>query len=338
MKPETSTLDLSLKVLQPFLDDEQWTEICINKPQEVFTENNYGWTRHKIPELTQRWCLNIAKLIANNSNQVIDSERPILSAQLTKGERVQIVIPPAVPEGTTSITIRKPSNVILTLDDIEAQGAFDEVTVKTTEDIHPDEAQLLQLLEAKRIKEFIAEAVRTHKNIIISGATGSGKTTFSKAIIQLIPPEERLITIEDVAELKLPKHLNHVRLIYSKDGQGLSKATPKQLLEACLRMKPDRILLSELRSDEAYYYLRNVNSGHPGSITTVHANSPRLAFEQLMLLVKESPGGSQLSREDIKSLLYMLVDVIIQFKYIRGRGRVVTGIYYDPSAKRQQIS
>ena len=125
-----------------------------------------------------------------------------------------------------------------------------------------------------------------------------------------------------------------MRLYYSKDGQGQAHVTPKQLLESCLRMRPDRILLAELRSDEAYYYLRNVNSGHPGSITSVHASSARLAFEQLMLLVKESPGGRDLAREDIKSLLLMLVDIVVQFG-MKDHRRFVKEIWYDPHAKRQ---
>ena len=103
-------------------------------------------------------------------------------------------------------------------------------------------------------------------------------------------PDERLITIEDAQELVLDRHPNHVRLFYSKDDQGAARVTPKQLLECCLRMKPDRILLAELRAEEAFDYLRNVNSGHPGSITSIHAASAELAFEQLVLLVKQNPG------------------------------------------------
>src|SRR6185295_10348307 len=118
---------------------------------------------------------------------------------------------------------------------------------------------------------------------------------------------------------------NHVRLFYSKDDQGLSRVTPKQLLESCLRMKPDRILLAELRAEEAFDYLRNVNSGHPGSITSVHASSAELAFEQLVLLVKQSRGGQELARDYIQSLLYQLVDVVIQFG-IDGRQRYIQEI------------
>jgi type IV secretion system protein VirB11 len=156
-------------------------------------------------------------------------------------------------------------------------------------------------------------AVRARKNILISGPTGSGKTTWAKALTEVIPVDERLITIEDTRELVLDQHPNHVRLYYSKDGQGQAKVSPKQLLEATLRMKPDRVLLAELRGEEAFYYLRNINSGHPGSITSIHAASCELAFEQLMLLVKESTSGRELSRVDILELLHRAIDVVIQF-------------------------
>jgi type IV secretion system protein VirB11 len=138
-------------------------------------------------------------------------------------------------------------------------------------------------------------------------------------LILEIPVTERLVTIEDARELVLDRHPNHVRLFYSKDGQGLARVTPKQLLECCLRLKPDRILLAELRSEEAFYYLRNVNSGHPGSITSVHASSCALAFEQLVLLIKESPAGREMPRADILQLLHLVLDVIIQFGIEGGR-------------------
>jgi len=140
------------------------------------------------------------------------------------------------------------------------------------------------------------------------------------------------MTIEDARELVLDRHPNHVRLYYSKDDQGLARVTPKQLLECCLRMRPDRILLAELRSEEAFDYLRNVNSGHPGSITSVHAASAELAFEQLVLLVKQSPGGRSLARRDIRRLLYLLVDVVIQCG-LEQHQRVIREIWYQPARK-----
>jgi type IV secretion system protein VirB11 len=121
-------------------------------------------------------------------------------------------------------------------------------------------------------------------------------------------------------------------MLYAKDGQGTANVTAKHLLESALRMRPDRILLQELRDGTAFFYLRNVNSGHPGSITTIHADSAELAFEQLTLLVKESEGGSDLARGDIRALLKMLVDVVVQTKKTDGEFRV-TEIYYDPEGR-----
>jgi type IV secretion system protein VirB11 len=193
----------------------------------------------------------------------------------------------------------------------------------------PVTQELSALLKAQQYEQFMRRAVETRQNIVVSGPTGSGKTTWTKALIREIASKERLITIEDAQELVLDRHPNHVRLFYSKDDQGQARVTPKQLLEACLRMRPDRILLAELRAEEAFDYLRNVNSGHPGSITSVHAGSCELAFEQLMLLVKQSQAGRELARRDIKQLLYRLIDVVIQFG-VEGHQRYVQDIWYGP--------
>jgi type IV secretion system protein VirB11 len=165
-------------------------------------------------------------------------------------------------------------------------------------------------------KAFFTLAVEARKNILISGATGSGKTSFSKGLIKLIPDYERVLTIEDTRELIVPQR-NHVHMMYAKDGKGLQKAGAKELLESALRMRPDRILLQELRDGTAFFYLRNVNSGHPGSITTVHANTAEGALEQLTLLVKESEGGNDLDRHDIRALLRSLVDIVVQCTVFR---------------------
>jgi type IV secretion system protein VirB11 len=326
-----SAVETFMQPLRGLLADDV-TEIVINRPGEAWTESRAGWQRHALPQLTYEHLRTFATLIANSTQQTIHDGAPLVSAALPSGERVQAVIPPAVAAGTVSLTIRKPSPLRFDLDDYERAGAFDHVAIGE-DPTRALEDQLSALLAAHRIREFLELSIQTRQNIVISGATGSGKTTVMKALVDLIPAHERLITIEDTPELDILKQPNHVRLFYSKDGQGVSKATPKMLLEACLRMKPDRILLAELRSDEAFYFLRNVNSGHPGSITSVHATSPRLAIEQLMLLVKESAGGAHLAREDIKQLLFMLVDVVVQFSIV-DTVRRVTGIYYDPQRKR----
>jgi len=320
------------RLLQPlarFYDDDSLFEIIVNKPGELFVEGRQGWTRHEIPEVTFDSLMSFARAVATYSAQKVDATSPVLSATLPDGERIQIVIPPAVPAGTVSVTVRKPSQATFGLDELDAGGLFDEV-VATGSELSASDQELGRLYKAKAWHDFLALAVRSRKNILISGATGSGKTTLSKALIAHIPADERIITIEDTPELLIPQP-NHVRLYYSKGGQGQARVGAKDLLESCLRMRPDRILLQELRDGTAFYYIRNVNSGHPGSITTVHADSATLAFEQLTLLVKESEGGQALERDDIRALLRLLVDVVVQCKRVNGRFRI-TEIYYRSAA------
>lgn len=308
------------------LVDASLYEVVINRPGEVLAESHDGWVRHAIPDLTFDRLLRLARTVASYSHQSIDETKPILSATLPDDQRVQIVIPPATTNGTVSITIRKPSSVSLSLKDLQASGLFADIGSASVA-ARPSNSVLSDLYKEHNYYSFLEQAVLARKNIIISGATGSGKTTLSKALIRHIPQHERIITIEDTPELAIPQQ-NHVRLFYSKGEQGLSRIGPKQLLESSLRMRPDRVLLQELRDGTAFYYIRNVNSGHPGSITTVHADSASLAFEQLTLLVKESEGGRDLSCDDIRGLLTMLVDIVVQCKRVEGKFRV-TEVYFS---------
>jgi len=324
-------LERYLTPLSPFLAQPDLTEIVVNRPCEVFTEGPGGWRCHTLSDLSHAHLMHLATAAAGYTRQDIGPDHPIVSTTLPDEERCQIVVPPAVPAGTVSLTIRKPSTVTMTLEDFEERSLFSDIRV-TSDDLTDDEQELVRLRDVGAWREFLALSVRSRRNIVISGATGSGKTTLSKGLIAQIPATERLVTIEDTAELVLPQP-NHVRLLYAKDGQGLAKVGPRELLESCLRMRPDRILLQELRDGTAFFYLRNVNSGHPGSITTVHADSARLAFEQLTLLVKESAEGRDLARDDIRNLLRQTVDIVIQMKREHGRFRI-TEIDYDPVRKR----
>jgi type IV secretion system protein VirB11 len=328
-----SALALTLRALRPMLSDPEVTELCINRPLEAFLETREGWRREPLPFADFDWCSRLAKLVANSTQQRIDATSPLLSASLPGGERVQIVMPPATSAGCVAITIRRPADRVWSIEELASRGIFRNA--RTAEPALDDtEQELLRLLASREYADFMRLAVRRRKNILVSGPTGSGKTTWTKALIREIPSEERLVTIEDAKELVLDRHPNHVRLYYSKDDQGVARVTPKQLLESCLRMKPDRILLAELRAEEAFDYLRNVNSGHPGSITSVHATSAELAFEQLVLLVKQNQGGRDLARSDIKSLLYLLIDVVIQFG-VEGHQRFIKEIWFDPERKRR---
>lgn len=332
-----SALDLTLEALRPVLANPEVTELCINRPGEMYVETHTGW-RHVAASFADfEWCQRFAKLVANSTRQRVDESTPLLSASLPSGERVQIVLPPATTLGCVAITIRRPSAEVWSLQELGSRGTLEAVR-GSGDRVAPNdcERELQRLHGANDYEEFMRLAVRSRCNILVSGPTGSGKTTWTKALIREVPCDERLVTIEDARELVLDRHPNHVRLYYSKDDQGQARVTPKQLLECCLRMRPDRILLAELRAEEAFDYLRNVNSGHPGSITSVHAASAELAFEQLVLLVKQSPGGRSLARRDIKRLLYLLVDVVIQCGLERHR-RVIREIWYDPERKRQEV-
>ena len=330
---EVSALALTLRALRPLLARDDVMELCINRPHEAFLETPLGWRREQLPFADFEWCGRLAKLIANSTQQRVDATSPLLSASLPSGERVQIVMPPATTAGCVAIAIRRPSEKVWSIEDLAERGIFRRAR-QAAQRLDDTEEELLRLLSRDEFEAFMRLAVVSRKNIVVSGPTGSGKTTWTKALIREIPSDERLVTIEDAKELVLDRHPNHVRLYYSKDDQGVARVTPKQLLESCLRMKPDRILLAELRAEEAFDYLRNVNSGHPGSITSVHATSAELAFEQLVLLVKQNPGGRELPRSDIKSLLYLLVDVVIQFGVERHQ-RFIKEVWYDPERKRR---
>jgi type IV secretion system protein VirB11 len=330
---DVSALSLNLRALRPLLANAEVMELCINRPLQAFLETRDGWRSEPLPFADFEWCTRFAKLVANSTHQRIDATAPLLSASLPSGERVQIVMPPATTAGCVAIAIRRPADQVWSIEELSQRGIFRR-TLKVGRKLDETEEELLRLLGSSDYEAFMRLAVRSRKNILVSGPTGSGKTTWTKALIREIPSEERLITIEDARELILDGHPNHVRLFYSKDDQGLARVTPKQLLESCLRMKPDRILLAELRAEEAFDYLRNVNSGHPGSITSVHATSAELAFEQLVLLIKQNPSGRELARSDIKSLLYLLIDVVIQFG-VEQHQRFIKEIWFEPERKRQ---
>jgi type IV secretion system protein VirB11 len=333
---EASALELNLSALRHLLSDPDVTELCINRPGEAFIETRAGWRTQALPFADYAWCHRLAKLVANSTRQRVDEESPLLSASLPSGERIQLVLPPATSQQCVAITIRRPSDQVWSIEELTRSGIF-RATRSATQELDSTEMELMSLLQGQQYDRFMRLAVASRKNILVSGPTGSGKTTYTKALIREIPSEERLITIEDARELVLDRHPNHVRLFYSKDDQGQARVSPKQLLESCLRMRPDRILLAELRAEEAFDYLRNVNSGHPGSITSVHAASAELAFEQLVLLVKQSKGGQELSRADIKQLLYLLVDVVIQFG-VEHHQRFIKEIWYDPARKRRSLA
>ena len=319
-----TALETYLAPLRPFFADPKVSEISINKPREAWVEIGGDMTRFDVPELDLDHLKSLGRLIAQSGEQRISEEAPLLSASLPEGFRVQVVFPPACEAGTVVISIRKQTIVDLDLDQYEALGAFQNTVVR--HQASAVDKELRALLDAGSVKDFIKLATVAKKNIIISGGTSTGKTTFFNAMLKNIPKGERIITCEDAREIIIPHMPNRVHLIASKGGQGRAQVNMQDLIEACLRLRPDRIMLGELRGKEAFSFMRAVNTGHPGSISTLHADTPPLAIEQLILMIMQA--GLGISRDQIREYVENVINVIIQLKRGDHGSRFVSEIYF----------
>ena len=305
------------------------TDIFVNRPGEVWVETIGGdLKRMAAPELDETALWRLARQIAGLTHQGVSREHPLLSASLPDGARVQIVAPPAT-RGPLALAIRKHVVADLTLDDYLKAGAFEGARRGGLEARDETNARLDALLEAGDTAGFLRAAVKARKNIIISGGTSSGKTTFLNALLKEIPREQRLIVIEDTPEVQLD-HPNAVGLVAVRGENGEARVNVEALLQASLRMRPDRIILGELRGIEAYSFLRAVNTGHPGSVTTVHADSPRGALDQLALMVLQA--GANLGRAEIVEYIGGIVEVFVQLSRTDGR-RTVSEIVFAPAGR-----
>lgn len=319
-----AALDSYLLPLKQILERDGVNEVSINRPHEVWIEMKGDMIREELPTFDLEHLKSLSRLVAQATEQRLSEEEPLLSATLPNGFRIQIVFPPACEQGCVVISIRKPSSLKWSLDDYDKMGMFDSTSVGEVED--KNDLILAKLLQLNRIKDFLAKAVLYKKNIIISGGTSTGKTTFTNAVIRGIPHDERLITVEDAREVDLTSHPNRVHLLASKGGQGRSKTTTQELIEACLRLRPERIIVGELRGSEAFSFLRAINTGHPGSISTLHADTPRMAIEQLKMMVMQA--GLGMTPSEITSYIKNVVDIVVQLKR-GGKGRrYVSEVYF----------
>jgi type IV secretion system protein VirB11 len=292
------------------------TDIYVNRPGELWIETLGGTIeRHENPALDEPTLARLSRQIAALTHQGVSREHPLLAATMPDGSRIQVVAPPAT-RGPIAIAIRRHVAASLTLRDYAANDSFS----KTRTDGAPvQDEDLLQLVAERRFAEALALAVRRRKNIVVSGGTSTGKTTFLNALLREVPPDERLILIEDTPELEV-EHENHVGLIAVRGHLGETSVTADDLVSASLRMRPDRIILGELRGPEALSFLRAVNTGHPGSMTTIHADSPQSAVEQLAMLVLQ--GGAKLSRADVKDYVKKSVSMFVQLGRSGGKRHV----------------
>ena len=286
--------------IQPLLEDPDISEVMVNGPKKIFIEKNGRLTKTPITFDDDNHVLRIIDRIILPLGRRVDADTPTVDARLPDGSRVNAVIPPVAIDGP-SITIRK---------------------------FKRDKLSIKQLIEygslTPNMGEFIKACVLAHLNIVISGGTGSGKTTLLNVLSSFIPEEERIVTIEDAAELQLQQ--DHVLRMETKvanvDGRGA--VTTRDLVRNSLRMRPDRIVVGECRGGEALDMLQAMNTGHDGSLTTLHANSPRDALSRLETLVLMS--GMELPLKVVRQQISSAVDLIIQQTRLKDGSRKITAI------------
>jgi type IV secretion system protein VirB11 len=315
MSEAVTFLDHYLEPLAPYLDRRDVTDLYVNRPGEVWIETLGGVVeRRDEPALTQERLWRLAWQIASASSQGVSAQQPLLSATLPGGARVQVTAPPAARDGF-ALAVRRHVAQALPLADYERAPA--------RADPRPAEAAVdpEALLAEGRYPDLLAWAVKSRKNILISGGTSSGKTTLLNSLLGEIPSHERLIFIEDTPELRL-SHANSVGLVAVRGGQGEALVTAEDLLQAALRMRPDRIILGELRGAEAFTFLRAINTGHPGSMTTIHADSPERAFVQLAMMAMQF--GSGIRYVDVRALAREMVDIVVQLGRTGSRREIIS--------------
>lgn len=323
-------LSKALDPLKTWLDDPRVVEICVNRPGTVWVEviGDTAMQRFDAPTVTAHWVRHVTERVAAHTNQSVNEEHPLLSASLPNGERFQAVLPPATDSGG-AIAIRKQVLADFSLNDYRKRGAFDSTATHDLHAMTDIDRELCSHLDAGEIEKFIRLAVVSRYSILVAGGTSSGKTTFLNAMLKEVPDDERILTIEDTREVKPIQH-NFLPLIASKGVQGQASVTIESLLQAAMRLRPDRIFLGEIRGAEAYSFLRAINTGHPGSISTVHADSPAGAFEQLALMVMQA--GLGLRKEEILDYIKTVLPIVIQ-QSRRGGWRGTSAIYFNRMAE-----
>jgi len=319
-------LDRALEPLRPFLNDPKVVEISVNKPGHVYVERLGAdhMEFHEVHALSAAEIQNIGERVAGATDQFVSKSAPILSAALPTGERIQVVLPPAAPDGG-SISIRKQVVSNFSLEEYRDSGSLDKVSVAVG-GLSDIDRLLIEHLKQNRIFEFINTAITQRVSILISGGTSSGKTTFLNACLKSVHPKERIITLEDTREL-FPPQENRVHLVASKGGQGTADVTIQHLLESSLRMRPDRLFVGEIRGAEAFSFLRAINTGHPGSMSTVHADTPQGAYEQLAMMMQQAGLSGGYSKHDLMSYIRMVIPIVIQLRRDGGK-RGVSEIYF----------
>jgi pilus assembly protein CpaF len=289
---------LGLGPLEPLIADETVTDIMVNGPKQVYVERRGKLELTDVQFRDDQHLMNVATKIVTRVGRRIDEARPLVDARLPDGSRVNIIIPPLALDGA-SVSIRKFSKKSITLDTMAASGS-----------ISPSMATVLKI------------ASRCRLNILISGGTGSGKTTLLNALSRMIDGAERTVTIEDAAELQLQQP--HVVRLETRTAnlEGTGEITMRDLLKNALRMRPDRIIIGECRGEEALDMLQAMNTGHDGSMSTIHANTPREALTRLENMI--GMAGINLPSKAVRTQIASAVHMICQVNRMRDGQRRVT--------------
>lgn len=321
----------SVGMLQPlsaFLDDVHVNEILINEPHIVFVERYGSIEKHEVPALTERHLYTLFQLLASENQQLLDDAHPMMSGSLLDGSRIQLIIPPTSKMPAMSIRRKVSRHQILS--DYESMQYYKNttaagVTQEAIQALSTSEQALLCLYQAKEWSEFIKKAVLLKKTIVISGGTSSGKTTYLNACLQAVPLHERLLILEDTREIHAP-HENQLALLASKGEQGLCKVSMQDLVQASLRLRPDRIIVGEIRGKEMLDFLAAASTGHEGSMTSLHASSPKLAFMRMAQMYKLNNVPS-MTDKDIYRELMSVIDIVVQLEKTSD-GRQAQSIFY----------
>lgn len=289
-----------LDVLQEILEDQEITEIMVNGPNQIFIEKQGRLEPYPKKFLSKEKLEDVIQQIVGKVNRTVNESSPIVDVRLQDGSRVNVVLPPVAINGPI-VTIRKfPADPIT----MEYLVSIQSITMQAA--------------------EFLKKLVQAKYNIFISGGTGSGKTTFLNALSAYIPKEERIITIEDSAELQIQNIPNLVRLeVRNANLEGKNEVTIRDLIRSALRMRPDRIILGEVRDAAAYDLLSVMNTGHDGSLSTGHANSPNDMLKRLEALVLTAVDIPLLA---VRSQIASAIDIVVQLGRLRDRSRKVLEI------------
>lgn len=327
MIPGERTLRNLLASIDPFLSLTGATEVVVNRLNEIGVERSGTWEWHDA-NLDFDTLDSIGLLTGQLMAKEFDPQRPICLATLPDGQRFTAIRPPVTAQGLISLTIRVPSQSVRRLEDSDFASLMAGVNEPNSVDIRRDK-ELLDLYRKREWPAFFKLAVRQRKTILATGATGSGKTTLLKRLLQAIPLDERIVTVEDTDEFGLMPHRNRVALYY-----GTAGITASDAVEACLRMRPDRILMQEMRGAEAFGFIRAILAGHPGGMSTLHADRGEDdAFEALAVMVKQHPAGREIPDDKLRTLIRRLIDIVVWCERDES-GFHVPYIYYKDAQER----